>query len=80
MSIDAGINEQLTVQNKRSPYWDNIKGFLLLLVVFAHCLYNLREDPLNALVVKSIYYFHMPAFVFVSGYFSKTIVPAVRLR
>ncbi|MBQ2677326.1 MAG: acyltransferase family protein [Firmicutes bacterium] len=72
MSIDAGNNEQLTVQNKRSPYWDNIKGFLILLVVFAHCLYSLRDDPLNALVVKSIYYFHMPAFVFVSGYFSKS--------
>ena len=72
MSIDTGSSEQLTVQNKRSPYWDNIKGFLILLVVFAHCLYSLREDPLNAVVVKSIYYFHMPAFVFVSGYFSKS--------
>ncbi len=56
---------------KRDPYWDNIKGVLIILVVFAHCLYGLTEKPINAVIVKYIYFFHMPAFVFVSGYFSK---------
>ena len=56
----------------RSAYWDNIKGFLIILVVFAHCLFALQNVPLNNLIVDAIYMFHMPAFVFVSGYFSKS--------
>ena len=70
----ATINE-LHIQNtrkKRDAYWDNIKGVLIILVVFAHCLYDLRDSHLNAVIVESIYYFHMPAFIFVSGYFSKS--------
>lgn len=58
-------------KGKRSPYWDNIKGVLIFLVVFAHCLYGLREQETISVIVKGIYFFHMPAFVFVSGYFSK---------
>lgn len=57
----------------RSFYWDNCKGFLMILVVFAHFLIDLREQHnLNNLIVIAIYMFHMPAFVFVSGYFSKS--------
>ncbi|MGN0721801.1 MAG: acyltransferase family protein [Anaerovoracaceae bacterium] len=56
----------------RELYWDNIKGILIFLVVFAHCLYGLTDKDINAEIVQFIYYFHMPAFVFVSGYFSKT--------
>lgn len=59
-------------QKKRSPYWDNIKGVLIILVVFAHCLYALQNKHINNIIVDSIYFFHMPAFVFVSGYFSKS--------
>ena len=63
----------MTAENAvRSAYWDNIKGFLIILVVFAHCLFNLQNSPLNNAVVDAIYMFHMPAFVFVSGYFSKS--------
>lgn len=58
--------------NSRSAYWDNIKGFLIILVVFAHCLFNLQNSPLNNAIVDAIYMFHMPAFVFISGYFSKS--------
>ena len=56
----------------RSAYWDNIKGFLIILVVFAHCLFALQDSPLNNALVDAIYMFHMPAFVFISGYFSKS--------
>lgn len=56
----------------RSAYWDNIKGFLIFLVVFAHCLYQLRDIPVIGLITDAIYMFHMPAFVFVSGYFGKS--------
>ena len=58
---------------KRSFYWDNIKGILIVLVVFAHILYQLQHisNTVNYLV-DSIYLFHMPAFIFVSGYFGKS--------
>ena len=65
---------EIAVQNKeRSAYWDNIKGILILFVVFAHVLYQLqyRSAGIDA-VVDYIYMFHMPAFIFVSGYFGKS--------
>ncbi len=59
-------------QKQRSSYWDNIKGFLIILVVFAHLLYDFQSDALISGVVSYIYMFHMPAFVFVSGFFGKS--------
>lgn len=41
----------------------------MLLTVFAHILYQLQDDPVINGVVDHIYMFHMPAFVFVSGFF-----------
>lgn len=57
----------------RSAYWDNIKGFLMLLTVFAHILYQLQDTStvINS-ICDYIYMFHMPAFVFVCGYFGKS--------
>lgn len=58
---------------ERSAYWDNIKGFLILLVVFGHVLYKLQTaSPIINTTVDNIYMFHMPAFIFVSGYFGKS--------
>ncbi len=58
---------------QRSCYWDNIKGLLMFLVVFAHVLFPFQDvsATVNTLV-DVIYLFHMPAFVFVSGYFGKS--------
>ncbi len=56
----------------RSAYWDNIKGFLIILVVLAHCLYQNRNMIGINYIVDGIYFFHMPAFIFVSGYFGKS--------
>ena len=58
---------------RRSVYWDNIKGLLMLLTVFAHILYQLQgnSSAVNN-IVDYIYMFHMPAFVFVCGYFGKS--------
>ncbi|MCR4703391.1 MAG: CapA family protein [Saccharofermentans sp.] len=61
-----------TISSKeRSAYWDNIKGVLILLVVFAHLLCFLQDRTSIDITVNMIYLFHMPAFVFVSGYFGK---------
>ena len=58
---------------QRSSYWDNMKGLLILLVVFAHFLDAwIQKFSVVRLVYSTIYVFHMPAFVFISGYFGKS--------
>ena len=56
----------------RQSLWDNIKGFLIFLVVFAHCLFDMQFFPEADWTVDMIYTFHMPAFIFISGYFGKS--------
>ena len=60
---------------KRSHYIDAIKGFLILLVIIGHCIqygngYIYRDNELyyNDFFFRSIYSFHMPMFMIVSGY------------
>ena len=60
---------------KRNLFWDNYKGILIFLVVFAHFLYTYSSNNIGELandIVVFIYTFHMAAFIFVSGYFSKS--------
>lgn len=59
------------MEKKRIPFWDNIKGLLIILVVFGHFIYGIEGSAVNFLNTL-IYSFHMPAFVFVSGYFSSS--------
>lgn len=59
--MQSNINLQ-----KRNPYWDNFKGILIILVVFAHYLWAYRYQPVSNTLVRYIYMFHMPAFIFVS--------------
>lgn len=55
--------------------FDNSKFILIFLVVFGHCLYPFLGDLSNArMLYMFIYLFHMPAFVFLSGIFSKNSV------
>ncbi len=62
----------MTNYKSRSAYWDNIKGILILLTVFAHVLYQHQYNNVINSICDYIYMFHMPAFVFVSGYFGKS--------
>ena len=60
---------------ERNLIWDNYKGILIFLVVFAHFLYAHSTEFPNSIVHKVvifIYLFHMPAFIFCSGYFSSS--------
>lgn len=52
---------------------DNIKGLLMLLVVFGHIIEPLVFEGNLILdnLYTAIYMFHMPVFIFISGYFSK---------
>lgn len=59
---------------KRDYYFDNVRFILIFLVVFGHLLRTfINESPLIYALYMSIYLFHMPAFIFVSGFFAKGI-------
>lgn len=58
-------------EKKRLYLWDNAKGLLIFLVVFGHFLYGNTTGAAASLVITIIYSFHMPAFAFISGFFTK---------
>ncbi len=51
----------------------NIKGFLIILVVIGHYFQLLTSGGVMQGAVLSIYSFHMPAFVCISGFLSKNV-------
>lgn len=57
---------------KRNAFFDNAKLLLIFLVVFGHMIQPFVEDSpkLNTLYMW-VYTFHMPAFIFLSGFFAK---------
>ena len=59
---------------ERDYFFDNMKAVLIFLVVLGHFLLPIHEKGnILVLIKRLIYVFHMPLFVFVSGYFSKRI-------
>ena len=55
--------------------WDHVKLFLILCVVIGHMLNKYLEKSGTAQIIYYfIYLFHMPAFVMVSGLFSKNVI------
>ena len=51
---------------RRNPFWDNLKGILIFLVVLGHTGTAQGQSWLSV-----IYAFHMPLFILISGYFSR---------
>lgn len=62
---------------ERDCYFDNLKGCLILLVVFGHLLEPFLATGASSirLVYLAIYAFHMPLFAFCSGWFSTGLTP-----
>lgn len=57
---------------QRDSSFDNYKGFLIILVLVGHFIGPLTEKSYFANFLETaIYSFHMPAFIFISGFFSK---------
>lgn len=72
------INEESkkeTTRKERIYYFDNCKFFLIILVVLAHAISPLKS---KYEVIYDIWYvinaFHMPALIFISGYFAKKYI------
>ena len=60
---------------KRIALWDNLKLFLIFLVVLGHLSFDYFDSSqMFRTISMVIYTFHMPAFVFVSGLFCKRSV------
>src|SRR5690625_864252 len=57
---------------ERNAYFDNAKIILIFLVVFGHLIqpFISASSELNTLYLW-IYTFHMPAFIFLAGFFAK---------
>lgn len=65
-----------TITKNRDYLFDNSKVLLILLVVIAHFLGPSAQTNQFLLVLKwFIVSFHMPAFIFISGYFAKRELP-----
>ncbi|OLN22383.1 acyltransferase [Domibacillus antri] len=60
---------------KRDYYFDNVRFILIFFVVFGHLLRPyVTENPLIYALYMTIYLFHMPAFILISGFFAKGIM------
>ncbi|WP_308343656.1 acyltransferase family protein [Streptomyces sp. MK37H] len=57
---------------KRDPFFDNAKYLAIVLVAMGHSWEPLRGDSRTAAALYMLVYtFHMPAFIIISGYFSR---------
>lgn len=60
------------MQHERNYYFDNLKSLLIFLVVITHGMEYVYSTHSKLRAISIIVYsFHMPLFVFVSGYFAK---------
>lgn len=66
--------------NTRDYFFDNLKGLLIVLVVFGHLLELLPRSLSAQYVYLLVYSFHMPLFTFCTGYFSVELSPKKALR
>lgn len=59
-----------TIRSRDSGF-DNLKLLLIILVVLGHAMEEFDTPGTLGIVRALIYSFHMPAFIFISGYFTK---------
>ncbi|MFE9461150.1 acyltransferase family protein [Streptomyces californicus] len=58
---------------KRDPYFDNVKYLAIVLVAVAHAWEPVMDGSrATRALYMVVYAFHMPAFILISGYFSRT--------
>ena len=67
------------MSSPRIPLWDNARFLAITLVVLGHALTKTTAATESAYVLYTvIYLFHIPLFVFLSGYFSSADAPTLK--
>lgn len=77
MSVAVRLEKTKPFANEKGRlyFYDNAKFILIFLVVLAHYLSPLTSTiPFCKVVWSSINVFHMPAFIFISGFFAKSYI------
>lgn len=65
------MKQQINVRDTRDNLIDTIKAFAIILVVLGHSIqYNMPQNFDSSYLFRLIYSFHMPLFMFLSGYVS----------
>lgn len=71
----------MSIPNSRVAKWDNVKAFLMILVVLGHGIAAyIDQSGLLSNVYLWLTVFHMPLFMFMTGLFSKSFVNAPRFN
>ena len=79
MTLSLYNNRELQNEKGRLYFYDNAKFVLIFLVVLAHFLSPLTDlYPQCRVLWNVINTFHMPAFIFISGFFAKSYISADR--
>jgi fucose 4-O-acetylase-like acetyltransferase len=72
-TVHEDVSDNKKIMETRNVYFDNAKFILIFLVVLGHFTDQNRSIPIIGALNNVIYSFHMPLFVFISGYFSRKI-------
>lgn len=59
------------MQKQREYLYDNVRVVLIFLVIVGHCMELFGGSVWSGRIYRIIYSFHMPAFIFLTGYFAK---------
>lgn len=67
--------DNTSLKKQRIALFDNLKAILILLVVMGHMIdLSAYKSDFIRFIYFFIYYFHMPLFIFIVGYFSKNTI------
>lgn len=64
-------DEILNETGPRDGYFDSLKFVLITFVILGHTLEANLDNRLSLALYNTVYMFHMPLFIFVTGYFSR---------
>lgn len=72
-SVEREATPAQAARTRRDPFFDNAKFLLIVLVVVGHAIWPAMDRTEMYALYQFIAAFHMPAFVFIAGYFSRDI-------
>lgn len=73
MSNELTASVDNIVEKARDYFFDNMRAILIILVVWGHVLDDTPKNDFAQSIYYFLFFFHMPALTFISGYFSKNL-------